>query len=321
MARLAFWYPPSNKRVDTIELYSSASSDMSAPSMVTTLAAKDGYRNWVTHYNDEGATTTTYYQAHFFVGTTPAGTYPVGSGKLGVTPLQVTPQDVLDTLQGVPAARVSAELIQRYLESHVAVFEKATNISLSTQTATQERYGSEVYNKILGQGAGGYIQLRHFPVIDLIKFEYVVRGAKSNDESDPIELTAIDAKVMYENPVNGYNRGLITAYVTSADIQSLFALYNYRTHTKHRVEILISYTHGWPTWPADIEMAIVQMATASILEIMGEAGTGGLSSRGLDGYSESFTASATTTVFSARRIWYEKGFEHLLQEYKKPLYG
>ena len=321
MARLAFWRPPSDKNTDRVEVWSSASSDMSSPTLEATIDAKDLYRNWVTHYNDTSATTATYYQAKFFKNQACVGMWPELNGYLGVEPYSVTPQDVLDTLQGVPAQNITAELINRYITAYVKAFETYTNIRLSATTATRERYGSKVYNKLLGDRAGGMFQLRHFPVISLDTFEYQVRGGKATGPSDPVALTNIDAQVENDDPSTGYNRGMITGFITSADIDALFALYNYRNHTQHRIQILISYTHGWVNWPADIQQGIIEMATASILEIQGEAGTGGLSSRSLDGYAEAFTASATTTVFSARRIWYEKGFGSLLERYKKPLYG
>lgn len=321
MARLAFWHAPKDKNVDRVEVWRSTSSDMSAPVRVDAIDAKDVYRNWVTHYNDTATSTTAYYQAKFYKRGVYVSSWPAGSGYLGVEPYQVTPQDVLDTLQGVPAEYVRAEIIQRYITAYVKAFETYTGMRLSATTATRERYGSKVYDKLLGEGAGGYIQLRHWPIISLDTFEYQVRGGSVSGPSDPVEITGIDAQIEYHDPSTGYNRGIITGFITRANVEALFALYQYRAHRKHRVQILISYTHGYATWPADIQQAIIEMATASILEIMGEAVAGGLSSRSIDGYSESFTASATTTVFSARRIWYEKGFGSLLERYKKPLWG
>lgn len=320
MARLAFWNPPANKRVDQIEVWSGATSDPAAMSKLATLSARDRYRNWVTHYQDDSASSTTYYQARFLVNSQVDSEFPSGVGKLGVVPYPVTPQMVLDTVQGVPANFVTAELVQRYIEAFVSQFKTATSMSLETETATQEAHYYKAYDKVLGFRAGRTIQLRHWPVQSLTKAEYRVRGTTSGGNTVQ-EITGIDMEIRHTGRADGYNRGQINVFVTNATLSALFAGFNWAHDYSRRIEILFTYTHGWATWPADIEQAIIEMAAASILEIQGEAETGGLSSRSLDGYSESFTASATTTQFSARRIWYEKGFDKRLAHYKRPLWG
>jgi hypothetical protein len=127
MARLAFWNPPANKRVDQIEVWSGATSDPAAMSKLVTLEARDRYGNWVTHYQDDNATTTAYYQARFLVGSQVDSEFPPGTGKVGVELYPVTPQMIIDTVQGVPANFVTAELVQRYIGAFVSQFKTATS--------------------------------------------------------------------------------------------------------------------------------------------------------------------------------------------------
>lgn len=320
MARLAFWNPPSDSTVDQIEVWSGATSDVGAMTKLVTLPAKDNYRNWVTHYQDDSAITATYYQARYLRSNVQVGAYPPAIGKIGVEPYQVTPQMVLDTTQGVPANFVTAELVQRYIGSFVAEFKTQTSMSLVTETATRENHYTKTYDKVLGYKAGRTIQLRHWPAQSIHKVEYEVRGVQGGGSTIQ-EITGIDAQIRHTGRADGYNRGQCNVFVTNATLSALFAGFNWAHDYSRRIEILITYTHGWSTWPADIEQAIIEMAAASILEIQGEAETGGLASRSIDGYAESFTASATTTQFSARRIWYEKGFDKRFAHYKRPMWG
>lgn len=322
MSKLAFWDAPLDSSTERIEVWSSLTSDPASMTLLVSLAAKDPYGNWITHYHDTNGHGHLYYQARFFDSAgASTGLFPVGIGKRGADPLGVLPQEVLDTIQGVPQNFIKAELVQRYITAYIRSFEYYTNIKLSETTATQERYGVKVYQKILGDRMGQPFNLRHFPVIGVDKIEYQVRGASVNGPGTPEELQALDVQVEFDDPASGYNRGMVSVFVASADIQALFALLNYRHYRQNRVQILITYRHGFAVIPVDVAQAIIEMSAASILEIQGEAETGGLASRSIDGYSESFTASATTTQFSARRIWYEKGFKELLERYKKPLWG
>ena len=66
---------------------------------------------------------------------------------------------------------------------------------------------------------------------------------------------------------------------------------------------------------------IVLIVSGDVMEIAGESETAGLSSRSIDGYSESYIASATTTVFSARRIWYEDRAKKIIKHHLKGLWG
>ena len=83
----------------------------------------------------------------------------------------------------------------------------------------------------------------------------------------------------------------------------------------------MDYKHGYATIPNDLQRAIAETVAGSIMEIAGESGTAGVSSQSVDGMSESFTASATTTVFSARRIFYTDTAKQIIKRYNKPFWA
>lgn len=313
MARLALWDPPLDEDVDQIEISSGPSAG--SLSTLTTINARNGYENWVTHFLDDTASADTYYQVGYLKNSVSVQTSPVA---LGVVPLGITPQDVIDTIQGLPANLVSAKLVQRYIEQRTKQAETHIHQALSVKASLKERYGKKVYERILGAKAGAPIQLRHFPIVSIDKIYYEVRGTT---DKVPHEITGIDKEIEDHDPVTGYNRGRITVWATNVSLEALFAGLNWTRDYVGRVQILFDYKHGWEIWPDDIKKAVTELAAASVMEVMGEAQTAGLSSRSVDGYSESFTASATTTVFSARRLWYEKEAKSILDTYKKPIWG
>lgn len=315
MSLLAFWQAPIDEDVDTVVLFRSTVATTRG-AQIASVRARDGYDNWVTHYEDEDAPTAAYYQADYIKDGLVVESSP---SKAGVTPYTVTPQMVLDNIQGLPMNRVSAEFVQRMIRHAVELVEVEIRMAISPQTVTQEVYPSSVFNKIVGAGVGYNIQLKHFPVISVDNIYYQVRGAASG--SGVQELENLDILIMDGAGLDGYNRGRITVYPRQTTITSIFTGLALTNYPRMAVNVLISYKHGFSSFPRAIEQFVLEGAASTTMEVAGEAETAGLSSRSVDGYSESYTASATTTIFSARRIWHETHMKQIKKLYRKPIWG
>lgn len=315
MSRLAFWSAPVDEDVDTIKVFSSAT--VAGPWVEKIrLTAQDGYTNWVTHYMDTSASTTTYYYAEFLKSGLVVETSPV---RVGETPYTVTPEMVFEQIQGLPLNRVSASLCQRQIQWAVEKAELIMRMTLSETTVTKEVHTSQDFNKVVGSGVGFKIQLRHFPVTSVDNVYYKVRGAIEGAQE--WELEDLDIQIEHGNGLDDYNRGMISVYPRQTTVRSIFTGLALTNYPRMAVNLLISYKHGFTSWPRGLAQVIAELAAACVMEIAGEADTAGLSSRSVDGYSETYTASATTTIFSARRIWYETHVKELLKMYRKPLWG
>ena len=114
----------------------------------------------------------------------------------------------------------------------------------------------------------------------------------------------------------------MTIYTTILAIQSILAGLNLvESQGRDAIRIYASYTHGWQTWPDALEMVITQWVTQELLEIASNTNAPGLSSRSVDGYMETYAASATTTQFSAIRIYYTEQAKKIMANFKKGLMG
>lgn len=307
---LAFWKAPRDEDVDEIEVQR-APSVGGVYATIATIDARDTYDNWITHFEDVGGSETDYYRAQFVKSGSPVGTsQPFGA----VAPYEVTPQMVLDTIQGLPLNDVDAYMVQLRIKWSIEMVEQMVRQSLSVKQSVKEPYDRKIFNRIMGNSMGFKIQLRRFPVIPHeiapMQVYYRVRlgGAPANDS----ELQGLDILVEGHNPTNGYNRGMVSIYPSDTSFAKLLVGQAGRVIEPFDVNVLITYSHGYTIWPAGVAKAVTQMAAADIMEIAGEAETAGLSSRSIDSYAESYTASATTTIFSARRIWYEDQFKKML---------
>lgn len=317
MALLAFWPAPSDE--DTAQIKVERAPASTGPwAEVIVIAARDYYSNWVTHYQDEGGTTGDYYRAHYLH--TDGSVVGTSTPLAGDTVYAVTPQDVLDSIQGLPMNAVNGRLVQNRIRWAIAWVEKQIRMKLSTQTATKEIYDRSKFSYLVGNRIGARLQLRHFPVQTVDNIYYRLRtGSNPTDE----ELTGLDIVIEAKDEVSGYNRGTITVYPTYSSFSGIFAGYLGRLLDPYDVSVKITYTYGFTAnnWPEGLEEAVTLIAAGDVMEIAGEAETAGLSSRSIDGYSESYTASATTTIFSARRIWYGERIKEIIKQNRKPLWG
>lgn len=316
MALLAFWAAPTDEDVDRIEVHR-ASSVGGSYALVTSLVARDPYDNWVTHYLDESGTDGDYYKASFFEDGVLVGT---STARAGQTPYQVTPQMVLDTIQGLPQNSVAALMTQLRIQWAVEWVQKQIRQVLSPTTITKEIYDRTAFRKIVGSQIGYQLQLRNFPVTSVEAIYYRLRTGGNLVDT---ELTGLDVVIEGHNGITGYNHGVITVYPTYTSFANIFAGPLGHMLDPGDVNVKISYTAGYPTgqWPDGLEEMITKIAAADVMEIAGEAETAGLSMRSIDGYSESYTASATTTIFSARRIMYQDQVKELVKLHRKPLWG
>lgn len=318
--KLAFWPAPRDENVARIKVLR-ASSISGTYIEIEEIEALDPYDNWVTHYEDANGSDGDYYKANYLYED--GSSYLLWGPEEGVDPLCVTPQDVLDTIQGLPLNFVDAQYIQKWIEFSVAYAEKKMRMKLSPTTVTKEIHDYRVYEKILGVGAGARsnrIQLRNKPVTTVDAVYYRVRGASG--VSRDTEWEDLDIQIEYNSDPDGYNRGIISItprILTTSFYQGAI----FQTARRQRaISILFNYTHGFSSCPRMIEEAILKYAAQDVMEIAGQAETAGLASRSIDGYSESFTASATTTQFSALRIKYKDDIDKiLLKHWRKPIWS
>lgn len=321
MAQIAFWPAPKAEHENAVERIQvlRANSLGGSYNQIADIDALDNYDNWVTHYYDADGDSGDWYKAQ----------YLDGSGNLlqetfpepGQSPYNVTPQMVLDSIQGLPLNSVASLMVQLRIKWAIEWVELQIRQSLSLKTATKEIYSRKAFGHILGDRIGHQIQLRNFPVQSVDAVYYRLR---TDNTPNDVALEGLDIQIENHNPVTGYNHGAITIYPTYTSLEGIFAGYLGSTIDPYDVAVKITYTYGYPSsadWPKGVAEMVTKMAAMDIMEIAGEAETAGLSSRSIDGYSESYTASATTTIFSARRIMYQDQIKELVKLHRKPLWG
>lgn len=289
---------------------------------VAEVRVRDAYQNFITHYVDATAPSgDVWYMVHYFAPTDSGlvvKLVEVSEIEKGVPPVAVAIQHVIDTIQGITMTFVDARMVYRILRWVIAEVERKIRIALTPTQVIDEIHDHGDWRKIVGDKVGHPIQLYHFPVQSVDQVRYRLRGAAT---LTPLDLDGLDIQI--ESDGGGdRNRGQITIWPRLVSLQSLFAVYRYADGVAtNAISLLFSYTHGLSVWPRPIEKLVVEATAASVMEIAGEADTAGLSSRSVDGYSETYTASATTTIFSARRMFYLKEAEEMLKHYRPALWG
>ena len=315
MAYLALWPAPHpdvyGEDIDTIVVERAAAS--TGPwSELASIHATDPYDNWITHYLDETGTATSWYRAHYKQSGTAIGA--PSKAHLAELALEITPQDIVDNIQGLPLNFVDARFMQNWIKWAVEAFESDTGLMLSVQTATKEIYDYRVFNKIMGFGGGRRILLRRRPVVEVQAIHYRVRGALGQD----ILWEGLDTQVEYGSHPDGYNPGAITIYPRNTSVQLIQGSAVLDSRVRNAINVLFTYTHGFAEWPRQVAELIMRYASADVMEVAGQAETAGLASHSIDGFSESFTASATTTTLSAMRMYYKQEIKRLSQKWNKP---
>lgn len=322
MARLAFWPAPLPEYVATkkIRLSRSTSSGFTSPVVVTTLDAMDYYGEWVTYYIDNDATTAVWYRVEYLdASDVVLSTGPI---KAGEELLGVTPADVFPLIQGLPRNAVDAELVQLYIRDVIAEIETRTRMKLSSTTVVEEVYSGRDLEKIFTRyykDGRRIVELRHFPIISIDKVQYRVRSTPTTDKIDI--TTQLDIEVVNEDAASGYNHGQVSIFPKGMNVLFGGVLDSVDAGGFYDLSLYFDYKHGYASIPNDLQRAIRETVAGSIMEVAGESGTAGVSSQSMDGMSESFTASATTTVFSARRIYYDERAEKIIRRYIKPLWA
>lgn len=315
MAVLAFWPSPHpDVHGDNISHFvvERAASVGGTYATIATIPSRDPYGNWITHYKDDGGVSTDYYRTVYMEsGVAKGRSVPT----IADTVYEITPQDVVDIMQGVPLNFVDARLMQMWIKWAIEMFEAETGMLLSVQTVTKEIHDHRTFEKILGRKQGARIYLYRKPVVAVSKVYYRIRAAIGPVQD--VEWQNLDVQLEYNSQPDGYNPGCITIFprVTNPLYFQGTTIYEARLHA---VNVLFTYTHGFAAWPRQVKELILRYASADIDEIAGQAETAGLASRSIDGYSESFTASATTTTMSAMRMYYKDEIKRLAVKWKKP---
>lgn len=326
MSLLACWSAPVRGQFDfpVVKIEVQKSNSIAGPfSTIATIDAFDPYGNWVTSHIDETAlsTDTFYYQAQFLEqndlnNLVPAGTSLVSKGE---TPYQVTPNQIIENMQGVPLNFVNSKLIQRHIGWVIRIVEEIIKQKLTPTQTELEPLLPDAWSRIIGRGLLKPIQLKRFPV-DKNSIQLFYRTRTSKEQ--PQLIGDLDIELVSSDPSSGFTRSMITVVPRHAAISTIVAGLNTPELFHSRaVQVYASYVHGWFTWPADIESAIVLGVTKDIIELAANAENPGLSERSVDGYAESYTASATTTPYSAIRLYYETQFKERLLPHRKLLFG
>ncbi len=327
---LFFFRPPLVDGVEKISILRSEAA--SGPfEQIDVIAARDGYENFVTHYQDNApADTDTRYYCALFLAPSSAGSPSMKQVErslvvLGETPLAVLPSEVIETIQGIPMSRIEAKHIQSLIRYWISIAEQETRLLLFPRTIEQEQYGSDVFEKIFSSGPRGQIgrpfRLRNAPVTSITEVSYRIRGAI---DSTPLVLSDLDVQILGTNKAKGTQSGSISIVPRHNTLSALFSSVGLGYSAwKHAVLVFISYVAGFTSelLPGDLKLAIIEGAAGDAMEIAGEAETAGLSSRSVDGYAETYTASATTTIFSARRIMYYTNFKNAMKRWKRLLFA
>lgn len=317
MSALAFWpapHPEINGTAITLFAVERAASRAGTYTPIAVVPSQDPYGNWVTHYLDEGGTAGTHwYKVTYLEGTTSRGQ---SIYRVGATVYEITPQDIVDTMQGLPLNFLGARLFQTWIELAIQAFEAETGMLLTPTTVTKEIHDYRVFQKILGPTQGARIYLRRHPVISISNIYYRVRAALTAVAD--VEWTDLDHQIEYNGHPDGYNPGCITVWprVTSPLLYQGTGIHEAR---QKALNVLFTYTHGFSAWPRMVKELLLRYSAADIMEIAGQSDTAGLSSRSVDGYSESMTASATTTTLSAMRMYYKEEITRLSAKWKKPI--
>lgn len=316
MPAIAFWPAPHPEiHGDQISVFvvEKASALAGPYSALVTIPSTDPYGNWITHYIDTAGATTDYYRAQYKQGAVTKGaSVPVAGG----TVYEVTPQDIIDNMQGLPLNFVDARFVQNWIEWAIDAFESETNMLLSVGTVTKEIHDWRVFQKILGAEQGKRIYLFRRPVVSVTNVYYRIRAAIQ--PAQDVEWQNLDVQIEYNGHPDNYNPGCITIYprVTNPLYFQGTTIYEARTTA---VNVLFTYTHGFAVWPRQVRELIMRYAASDVMEVAGQAESAGLSSRSIDGYSESMTASATTTTLSAMRMYYKDEIKRLSTKWRKPL--
>ena len=319
MALYAFWNAPLNDDTATIRLEKSTSSAfVSSVSTVTDIPAVDYYGEWVTFYYDEAESGVVYYRAQYMDEN--GVVLDTGTPFVGKEELSVRIEQIFDLVQGLPRNAVNAALCYLYIRYVTADISSQIRQQLLSATATEESYTGKIASRILYRDGlvGQSVQLRHYPIVSIDKVQYRIRSSSTKvDITDQLDMVVED-----KDAYSGYNHGTVSFFPKSGSVLVLSnGLSIADVLRSYDFEMLIDYKHGYATVPLDLQQAIAETVAGSFMEIAGESDTAGLSSQSVDGMSESFTASATTTVFSARRIMYTENAKKIISRHNKPFFA
>lgn len=323
MAQLVFWDAPTSivgvadEDVDEVRIYGNVSGTPAIPAdLIATISARDAYDNWITGYLHSAGTTAWGYQEAFYKDGSIVGA--ATAIHSGVTPLQITPFDVWRRIQGLPLNEITYEQINDEIVRAISWVENEIRQKLSSTTVTKEIYPSSYVNRILRFSPQRF-RLRHYPVISVDNI--YVRQAYKQTAGVPTdtELDNYYAAILNKNEDTGYNRGAIQIWIQQTVLPVIFQNIPHfdMVYREYPGYLLVSYTHGWATIPTDLIKCIELLAAIDLMEIAGEAENPGVSSQSIDGVSETYTASATTTQFSGRRDEYKKQVNRIIAHYQR----
>jgi hypothetical protein len=212
--------------------------------------------------------------------------------------------------------------IQKLIDQQKGEIETHIRASLTPETVTDEVY-TGTNNNVLS--------LLHWPLleVDEIKIEFPILVEKRVMEPHwvrPFNMERGTIQLITDAAVN--------AFITQSTNIPYQPLWN--TFPKFPQAVYASYKHGWSgtrIWPplrkgaapkveemplpGDLRMAWAKKTAIEILQIWGDAKGVGVASESIDGIARSYTASATTHIYSARIKAYQEDVKRVLDLYTR----
>lgn len=246
------------------------------------------------------------YRVRFLnrVGGEIPGTTPI-SPIYGVEPEGITPLDVRKMCQGLDIGETTDDWIHDRIVGARFWLESMIRKKMVPTTKHEEQDGT----------GAPCVHLMERPLISVERFYLEVAQVGFQMEI-PLDWLRIDNEISYVTvifPAHAqamlmgtgmpfpYSQGL----ATFAPIRHL---------------IRVDYTHGLSPVPPNLREAWLKQSAIEVLQVVGDAKGGGIASKAMDGVSVSYTASATTHLYSARIKWYQDDIARILARLDEVFY-
>ncbi|MCK4547713.1 MAG: hypothetical protein KAW17_09765 [Candidatus Eisenbacteria sp.] len=314
MAALVFWRTPCGGDDDAerdtcwIKLQKRVKGVGAYETVDDRIPLLDKSDNFITSYNDpagvaEGESGEHEYRASFLNRT--GGEIPDSEteGIAGVAPATITPTDVRSFIENLDTGETTDRWINDRILEAQAYIESRVRSKLVLTTEADERQ----------DGTGGpLIHLFKRPLVEvqLLELKFPFAGFQRDIPHEWLILDKKHSLVRIIPPA--HEAFLILSAATAFPTHYNLTLYPPLPHV-----VRCTYTHGYSPLPADLKQAWLKQAAIESLQVIGDAKGGGIASKSVDGVSESYTASATTHIYSARIKWYQDDIERIMIRYEK----
>lgn len=306
--------------------------------VIATLPLLDDSGNYITSWKDgEAASEGWWYQARFNDGASdvwtgyaePNDIYGVrmtGQWTQGIEETLISPGDVREMVRGLDLGNTADWTIQKMILRSQAAIETWIRSKLVSTLAEREAHDGTNRNML---------RLYHWPLLEIleleVKYPNLIGTRTYNPEwIKPLNMERGTIRIMTLQAANAFivQRGTLP-------FQPAWNVFPGDPQTLPQT-VYCSYRHGWSglrvfqpedagetprtvtlELPHDLREAWVKRATIEALQVTGDAKGGGVASQSIDGLSVSYTASATTHIYSARIKSYTDDIKALLEPYTR----